>query len=195
MPTISTRSRFSAARMIRWTLAADIVERLLDQDVQVGRERGQNVRLVQVVGRADHHRVEARRAEQVLDVVERVLARRTGRRARAPSGRSVSQIACTSIDLSFLSTGRWATWAMAPPPTMPTRRRSLVAPAGRHAVSSLSRDARATRPDSRRRGCARGPAPRASGRRRPIGRSPTPCPAPAAVRHQPGDPAAGAARR
>src|SRR5262245_65548092 len=44
-------------------------------------------------------------------------------RARA-LGRSMSQMAATSIDLSFRSTGRWATWVMAPPPTTPTRRRS-----------------------------------------------------------------------
>src|SRR3954462_3671213 len=33
-------------------------------------------------------------------------------------------MAATSIDLSFRSTGRWATWVMAPPPMMPTRSRS-----------------------------------------------------------------------
>ena len=39
-------------------------------------------------------------------------------------GRSVSQIACTSMVLSFLSTGRWATWVIAPPPMTPTLSRS-----------------------------------------------------------------------
>ena len=57
-------------------------ERLLDQDVQVGRQRGQDVRLVQMVGRADHDRVERLVAQQVLDVVERVLdAEPVGERA------------------------------------------------------------------------------------------------------------------
>src|SRR6476469_3710542 len=46
-------------------------------------------------------------------------------RARA-LGRSMSQIACTSTFLSFRRVGRWATCAIAPPPTIPTRRRSLV---------------------------------------------------------------------
>ena len=48
-------------------------ERFLDQDVEVGRERGEDVRLVEVVGRADHDRVERLVAQHVLDVVERVL--------------------------------------------------------------------------------------------------------------------------
>ena len=47
-------------------------------------------------------------------------------RARA-LGRSVSQMARTSIVFTFLSTGRWATWVMAPPPTIPTLTRSLPA--------------------------------------------------------------------
>ena len=58
-------------------------QRLLHEHVQVGRERGQNVRLVQVVGRADESRVEAIRPEQVLDVVDRVPhAEPVGERAR-----------------------------------------------------------------------------------------------------------------
>ena len=44
-------------------------------------------------------------------------------RARA-LGRSVSQIAGISIILSFLSTGRCATWVIAPPPMIPTLSRS-----------------------------------------------------------------------
>src|SRR5690349_10500469 len=46
-------------------------------------------------------------------------------RARA-LGRSMSHSATTSTDLSFLSVGKWATCAMAPPPTIPTLNRSLV---------------------------------------------------------------------
>src|SRR5690348_15224716 len=46
-------------------------------------------------------------------------------RARA-LGRSMSHSATTSTDLSFLSVGKWATCAMAPPPTIPTLSRSLV---------------------------------------------------------------------
>ena len=48
-------------------------ERLLDQDVEIGRERGEDVGLVEVIGRADDDRVERLEPEQVLDVVERVL--------------------------------------------------------------------------------------------------------------------------
>src|SRR4051812_34226634 len=48
-------------------------------------------------------------------------------RARA-LGRSVSQMAWTSTLRIFFSTGRCATWAMAPPPMMPTLRRSVLAP-------------------------------------------------------------------
>src|SRR3954471_10045130 len=48
-------------------------------------------------------------------------------RARA-LGRSVSQMAWTSTLRIFFSTGKCATCAMAPPPMMPTLRRSLLAP-------------------------------------------------------------------
>src|SRR4051812_24278609 len=37
-------------------------------------------------------------------------------------------MACTSTFRIFFSTGRWATWAMAPPPMIPILRRSPVAP-------------------------------------------------------------------
>ena len=43
-------------------------------------------------------------------------------------GKSVSQMACTSTLRIFFSTGRCATWVIAPPPTIPTLRRSLVVP-------------------------------------------------------------------
>ena len=57
-------------------------QRLLHQHVEVGGERREDVRLVQVIGRADHDGVERLEAQQVLDVVERVLDREpVGQRA------------------------------------------------------------------------------------------------------------------
>ena len=47
------------------------------------RHRAQHVRLVQVIGRGDHHRVESVDLEQILDVGERVAdAEAIGERAR-----------------------------------------------------------------------------------------------------------------
>ena len=99
-------------------------QRLLHQHVDPGRQRRENVRLVQVRGGADHHRVQRLEAQQILDVVEGVLdAEAIGEGAGlgqvGVADRRVSRSSC-----SFLSTGRCATWVIAPPPMIPTLSRS-----------------------------------------------------------------------
>ncbi len=48
-------------------------ERLFDQHMEIGRQRGENVRFVKMVGRADDDGIERLEAQHVLDVVERIL--------------------------------------------------------------------------------------------------------------------------
>ena len=57
-------------------------EGLFDQDMEIGRQRGENVRFVQMIGRADDDGVERLEPQHVLNVVERVLdAEAIGERA------------------------------------------------------------------------------------------------------------------
>src|SRR6476661_4820365 len=122
---MTTRSRFSAARMIRWTLAADIA-------------RGFSTRMWRLAESAARMCDSCRWfGEQITTAwspgvrsTSSMSSRASGTPNRSASaralGRSVSQMAWTSTVLSFLSVGRCATWAIAPPPIMPTLRRSLV---------------------------------------------------------------------
>src|SRR6476661_566543 len=122
---MTTRSRFSAARMIRWTLAADIA-------------RGFSTRMWRLAESAARMWDSCRWfGEQITAAwspgvrnTSSMSSRASGTPNRSANaralGKSVSQIARTSTDLSFLRVGRCATWAIAPPPMIPTRKRSLV---------------------------------------------------------------------
>ena len=91
---MTTRSRFSTAED---SLHAGRRhgERLLHQDVQIGRERRLNMGLVEMGRRADDDSIERRIAQQLLDVVEGVFHPEA--LGQSPGlGRSVSQIAWTS---------------------------------------------------------------------------------------------------
>ena len=180
---MTTRSRFSAARMMRCDAGGGHRERLLHQDVEIGRERGENVRLVQMVRRADHDRVE-RLGVRSTSSMSSSASLTPNRSASARAlGRSVSQMACTSIDLELLEHRQVRHLGDRPAADDADPESLARGPAGGHAGSSLSRGARAPRPGSTRRGCARNPARRGSGRRRPTGRSRRrgPRPAPSAA--------------
>src|SRR3990170_3483392 len=107
-------------------------------------------------------------------------------------GRSVSQIACTSMVLSFLSTGRWATWVIAPPPMIPTLSRSLpdrLAVMRPSSVDALERGAGVVRREDALEVVSGAGAPDGA----PLAKADA-VPGPAALRHQPRDPAARARR-